>query len=220
MAPARTTRTVAEVMSAPAVIASSSETVAEASARMAAHGVGSVVVVDGGRPLGILTERDLVRFSAAGAAAADTKVSEWMTEPVDCVEPGVSVQDAFAQLQDHGYRHLPVVEDGAVLGIVSLRDLMVVAHIQPVVHPSTIEAPPGLEPAQQAQQRREARRHPAGVRAGLRRVDDHLRLGDRHHERQRPGPLADQPLGEAVGEDAADAAAEQRRQAQPQLHVR
>jgi citrate synthase len=55
------------------------------------------------------------------------------------------VQEALTSLRDHGYRHLPVVDDGALVGIVSLRDLMGVAHIQPVVHPSAIEAPPGLE---------------------------------------------------------------------------
>jgi citrate synthase len=132
-------------MSSPAVTATSSETVAEASARMVDHGVGSVVVVDGERPIGILTERDLVRFGAAGAAAADTKVSEWMTSDPDQVAPTLSVQEALTRLRDHGYRHLPVVEDGALVGIVSLRDLVGVAHIQPVVHPSTLEAPPGLE---------------------------------------------------------------------------
>src|SRR4051794_33362486 len=145
MAASSTTRTVADVMSVPAVTAASSETVAEASARMVANRVGSVVVVDGARPVGILTERALVRFGAAGAAAADTKVGEWMTGQPDCVEPSTSVQEAFAMLTDHGYRHLPVVDGGELVGIVSLRDLIWVAHIQPVVHPSTIEAPPGLE---------------------------------------------------------------------------
>ena len=145
MPPARTIRTVAEVMSTPVVTAQSSETVAEASARMVGHAVGSVVVVDGERPIGILTERDLVRFGAAGAAAADTKVSEWMTDAPDCVDPELSVQEAFAALAEHGYRHLPVTEGDRLVGIVSLRDLMAVAAIQPVVHPSQIEAPPGLE---------------------------------------------------------------------------
>ena len=65
-----TVRTVAEVMSSPVVTALPDETVAEAATRMQRAGVGSVVVVDGERPIGILTERDLVRFAAAGAAAA------------------------------------------------------------------------------------------------------------------------------------------------------
>ena len=112
---------------------------------MAEQKKGSVVIVDGERPIGILTERDLVRFNATGAAAADTKVSEWMTQPVDCAAPDLSVQEAFHEFAEHGYRHLPVVEDDKLVGVVSLRALMGVAQIQPVVHPSTIEAPPGLE---------------------------------------------------------------------------
>ena len=141
----RTTRTVAEVMSTPPVTALSSETVAAASERMAEHGVGSVVVVDGERPIGILTERDLVRFAATGVASADTKVSEWMTEAPDTVPPDLSVQAALAHVESHPYRHLPVTEGDRLVGVVSLRDLMHLAQIQPVVQPGTIEAPPGLE---------------------------------------------------------------------------
>ncbi len=138
-------RTVADVMSAPPITAEPSETVEVASQRMEAHRLGSVVVVDGDRPVGILTERDLVRFAAAGADASRTKVSEQMTAGPDTIGPGVSVQDAYARMLDKGYRHLPVVVDGALTGIVTMRDVMKVAQIQPVVHPSTIEAPPGLE---------------------------------------------------------------------------
>ena len=145
MAPNSIIRTVAEVMSSPAVIASASETIAVASARMAERKKGSVVVVDGERPIGILTERDLVRFNATGGAAADTKVSEWMTQPVDCAAPEMSVQEAFAGFAQGGYRHLPVVDNGRLVGVVSLRSLMAFAQVQPVVHPSTIEAPAGLE---------------------------------------------------------------------------
>jgi len=140
-----TIRTVAEVMSSPAVTAQSSESIAEVSKRMAEQEKGSVVIVDGKRPIGILTERDLVRFNASGAAASDTKVSEWMTQPVDCAAPDLSVQEAFAGFAEKGYRHLPVVEADELVGVVSLRSLMLFAQVQPVVHPSAIEAPPGLE---------------------------------------------------------------------------
>jgi citrate synthase len=140
-----TVRTVAEVMSSPVVVALPDETVAEAATRMNDRTVGSVVVVDGTRPVGILTERDVVRLAAAGPSAEGTKVAEWMTPDPDCVEPGLSVQEAFASLGAHGYRHIPVVEGSELVGIVSLRDLMRVAAIQPVVHPGQIEAPPGLE---------------------------------------------------------------------------
>ncbi len=65
------TRTVADIMSRPVITAEPAETVAAAAARMEEHHVGSVVVVDSGRPIGILTERDLVRL----AASADADVS-------------------------------------------------------------------------------------------------------------------------------------------------
>ncbi|HET6950509.1 MAG TPA: citrate/2-methylcitrate synthase [Acidimicrobiales bacterium] len=143
--PPHTVRTVAEVMSSPVVTALPDETVAAAAARMSERGVGSVIVVDGNRPIGILTERDVVRLAAAGPASAATKVVEWMTAEPDCIAPGLSVQEAFASLSEHGYRHIPVVEGDDLVGIVSLRDLMRVAQIQPVVHPGQIEAPPGLE---------------------------------------------------------------------------
>src|SRR5437763_13239083 len=145
MADGAAVRTVAEVMSTDPVTAVPSETIAEAAARMADHRVGSVIVVDGERPIGILTERDLVRFGASPAQSDGTKVSEWMTEDPDCVAPDVSVQDAFASLEQHGYRHIPVVDAGRLVGVVSMRDLMRVAQIQPVVHPSLVEAPAGLK---------------------------------------------------------------------------
>jgi citrate synthase len=138
-------RTVGEIMSVPPVTAVASEPVAVAAARMGEHGVGSVVVVEGDKPVGILTERDLVRLGAAGADTSIATVSEWMTWNPDCVEPEADVVDAFASLSAHGYRHIPVVADGALVGVVSMRDLMRIAQVQPVVHPSTIEAPPGLE---------------------------------------------------------------------------
>jgi citrate synthase len=135
---------VGEIMSSPVVTAEPSETVAAASTRMDDHKVGSVVVVDGTRPIGILTERDLVRFAAASGDASSTKVSEWMTEDPDTVGPDLPVTEAYASLASHGYRHIPVVEGGALVGVVTLRDLMRIASIQPVVHPGEIEAPKGL----------------------------------------------------------------------------
>jgi citrate synthase len=136
---------VSGIMSAPPVTADPSESLAVVSARMQDRRVGSVVVVDGDRPIGILTERDMIRIAAAGADTATAKVSEWMTEDPDCIAPDVDVVDAFKALSDHGYRHIPVVRDGSLVGVVSMRDLMRVAQIQPVRHPGTLEAPKGLE---------------------------------------------------------------------------
>ena len=132
-------------MSSPALTAEASHTLAEAAARMAEHKVGSVVVVDGRRPIGILTERDLIRFAAAGADSAGTKVSEWMTEHPETVTPDTDVHRAWDSLAAKGYRHFPVVQDGELVGVVSMRDLVRLAQIQPVTFPGHLEAPKGLE---------------------------------------------------------------------------
>ena len=138
-------RSVSDVMSAPVLTARAEESLAEVSGRMMGDSVSSVIVVEGRRPVGILTERDLLRFSASGRPASEATVGEWMTPDPDTVAPDADVAEAYNQLNDRGYRHFPVVEEGELVGVVSLRDLLSVASIQPVTHPSQIEAPPGLE---------------------------------------------------------------------------
>ncbi len=137
-------KTVADLMTSPPVSATAAETLEQASARMAEHGVGSVLVLDGRRLVGILTERDLVRATAMGADPASTKVSDWMTADPDSVEPDVEVVDAWRSLAAHGYRHIPVVAGGDVRGVVSIRDLVRVAQLRPVDGVFT-DVPRGLE---------------------------------------------------------------------------
>ena len=144
MAESAKTRTVADVMSSPAVTATPDETVAVASTRMQERRVGSVVVVEGMRPVGILTERDLVRFGAAGANASVATVGEWMTADPDCVGPDLEVAEAWRSLAERGYRHIPVVVGGEVKGVVSMRDLMRIAQIRPV-EGSFTDVPRGLK---------------------------------------------------------------------------
>jgi citrate synthase len=137
-------RTVAEVMSRPALTVEGHESVAVAATRMQERGIGSVVVVEGDKPIGILTERDLLRFASVGADAESSAVSEWMTRDPYTFGSSESCVDAFARLSEHGFRHIPVVDDGVLAGIVSMRDLMRVASIEPVVSPGQMEAPKGL----------------------------------------------------------------------------
>jgi citrate synthase len=136
-------RTVGDIMSRPAVTATADEAVADAAARMREQGVGSVVVVDGERAVGILTERDLVRLAAGGGDRGDL-VAEWMTPDPDWVAPDVEVSTAFVSLAERGYRHIPVVDDGRLVGIVSMRDVMRIAQIQPA-ETLAHEVPRGLE---------------------------------------------------------------------------
>ena len=139
------THTVADVMSAPVLTATQDDSLADVGERMMGAGVSSVIVVDGVQPVGILTERDLVRFAASGDDASTSTVDAWMTPDPDTVGSDSGVAEAYERLADRGYRHFPVVDDGTLVGVVSLRDLLSVASIQPVVDPGQIEAPPGLE---------------------------------------------------------------------------
>jgi citrate synthase len=137
-------RTVAEIMTEPAVTATAEETIAAAATRMREHAVGSLVVIDRGATVGILTERDLARFAATGDQAKEATVGEWMTAEPYTVAPSESCVKAFARLSEHGFRHLPVADDGHLVGVVSVRDLMRVASIEPVSQPGSMEAPKGL----------------------------------------------------------------------------
>lgn len=138
-------RTVASIMSQPVVTAAPGETIAEAAGRMRELRVGSVVVVDGGGlAIGILTERDLVKIAAAGATTGDDRVETWMTPDPDSVAPDETVDSAFDSLSERGYRHIPVVDDGKLVGIVSMRDLMRIAQLQPAASLAH-EVPRGLE---------------------------------------------------------------------------
>ena len=138
------TKTVAEVMTVPALTAVAEEVLAAAADRMADAGIGSVVVVEGNRPVGILTERDLLRAAANRADPAWAKVGDWMTREPECIEADASIDDAWHRLGERGYRHIPVVAGGEFKGIVSMRDLMALAQLRPAGE-SAIVAPPGLK---------------------------------------------------------------------------
>jgi len=107
------------------VIASSATSVIDAARLMAAAAVGAVVVVDGGAVVGIFSERDAVyRVIAAGREPLATCLSEVMTPDPVTVEPGRSYGHALRRMQEHGFRHMPVVDGGKLLGIVSARNVL------------------------------------------------------------------------------------------------
>lgn len=92
--------------------------------RMAEEKVGSLVVLDGTKLLGIFTERDaLNKVLAEGRDPIRTKVSEVMTRDPCCVAPSLSIGEAMQLITRRRFRHLPVVEDGRLLAVVSSGDL-------------------------------------------------------------------------------------------------
>ncbi|TMD11184.1 MAG: CBS domain-containing protein [Chloroflexi bacterium] len=114
---------VREVMAARLHTVGPEETVGEAVAVMAQHRIGSVLIMEGDRLLGIFTERDTVRALSQAHDAARHEIVSWMTHDPKTVAPDTETEDALRTMLDNGFRHLPVVEDGKVVGMVSMRDL-------------------------------------------------------------------------------------------------
>ena len=101
-----------------------SSTIREAARVMHENGVGSVLVVDGGRLLGIITERDLVRVVAEGVDL-DGPVGEYMTRNPVTLREDDDLHKAVELMVELGVRHLPVVDDkGSPLGVISIRDVV------------------------------------------------------------------------------------------------
>jgi CBS domain-containing protein len=114
---------VAEHMSRDLLTVASSIALAEAARAMHGRGVGAVLVVEDGRLTGILTERDMLRAVATGHQP-DEPVSEWMTHHPETIESTDTTEHAAVLMIHGGFRHLPVVDGGELVGILSLRDLM------------------------------------------------------------------------------------------------
>ena len=99
--------------------------VGKASVLMAKRNVGAVMVVEGGRLVGIFTERDLVfRVVAQGLDVEKTRLSEVMTPSPEVVAPDKPFGFALSIMHEKGFRHLPVVDAGRIVGIVSSRNAM------------------------------------------------------------------------------------------------
>jgi CBS domain-containing protein len=90
---------------------------------MGGRHVGSAIVLGDGGVSGIFTERDVLRALATDFDAAQHAVEQWMTRKPATIAPDTGVRDARDLMLERGFRHLPVVEDGTLVGIVSLRDL-------------------------------------------------------------------------------------------------
>ena len=92
---------------------------------LAQHEVGALVVMDGGRLVGIVSERDYTRkIALQGRSSKDTTVAEIMTAQVLTVAPGTGTRACMALMSEKKVRHLPVVDKGTVLGMISIRYIM------------------------------------------------------------------------------------------------
>ncbi len=97
----------------------------DALALMADKTIGALLVMDGDKMVGLVSERDYARnVVLKGRASKKTRVSEIMSPRVICVEPEQTVEEGMALMTEKRVRHLPVIEGGSVLGLVSIGDLV------------------------------------------------------------------------------------------------
>jgi CBS domain-containing protein len=114
---------IADVMSLRVLTVTPDETVQLAIARMLEENVGSVAVCEGNHLVGIFTERDVLRLAGENSELQALKIGDVMTRRVLTVSPDDDILAAGALMADRRIRHLPVVQDGQVMGIVGLRDV-------------------------------------------------------------------------------------------------
>ena len=113
---------VRDVMSTRLLTVEASTLLADACSELHAQSIGAVLVMEGERVVGILTERDVLR--AVATTGVHGAVADWMTRGPETIEPTDTTAHAASMMIHGGFRHLPVVEGGRPVGIVSIRDLV------------------------------------------------------------------------------------------------
>ena len=115
---------VGEIMHTDVKTAGADDTFADVAKVMRTNGISSVVVLDGKTLTGIVTERDIVNLVAAGGDPHSVKVAHGMTRrDIETVAPKTDIAQAADHMATRNIRHLPVVDKGSLVGIISIRDL-------------------------------------------------------------------------------------------------
>ena len=114
---------VGEIMTSDVLTVDPSDTIGETAQKMVERGVSSAVVSDYGTLIGIVTERDLTRAVAGRVHTSEARVRGWMTSDPITLGPDASADEAAKIMLDNGFRHVPIVDEGRAVGIVSIRDV-------------------------------------------------------------------------------------------------
>jgi CBS domain-containing protein len=114
---------VGDIMTGDVKTVGASDTFAAAAKVLSSNRISSVIVKDGDDVAGIITERDVVNAIAEGLDPSKVSVAERMTKDLATVERRTDVADAAKLMAERRIRHLPVVDRGALVGVISIRDL-------------------------------------------------------------------------------------------------
>lgn len=118
-------RIIAQRESAEIIACDCTTPVSEVVQTLATKRIGALPVLRDGRVVGIVSERDVIyRLADRGKDCLDVAVEEIMTSPAITVEPATTVDDALAMMTRRRFRHFPVVENGALIGFISIGDLV------------------------------------------------------------------------------------------------
>lgn len=115
---------VSQIMSKNVITVDASEKVLKALQVMAEKGIGSVVIVKNGKPVGILTERDVAKKLVVNKEILDKKVEDVMSKPLITVSPDTGIFEALQIMRKNNIRRLPVVKNGKLEGIITEKDLL------------------------------------------------------------------------------------------------
>jgi CBS domain-containing protein len=124
----KTDATIADIMSENPVIISRKASVMDAAREMKGEEVGSLIIVENGAPVGIVTERDILgKVVAEGKPSQDVMVEEIMSAPPITIPPSASLEEAVRVMGMHHIRRLPVMEDGSLVGMATEHDIVQVS---------------------------------------------------------------------------------------------
>jgi len=147
---------VSEIMTRKVITVDISERVEEALRLMVKYDVGSVVVMDMDKPVGIITERDITRAALRGDTLLRIPTRSLMSRPLETVTPNIEIWRMFEHMLKLGVRRLPIVEDGKLVGLVTEKDLTrwvlrsfyepdIPAEVRSLIHNPRIEVLSGRE---------------------------------------------------------------------------
>lgn len=116
---------VGDVMTPKVLTAEEDTPVTNLSKEMEISGLGSIVITKSGKPVGIVTDRDIaIKVIMHDRKGSEIKAKEIMSSPLVSIEPGVLLEKACAVLAENDIRRMPVIEDGELLGIISVRNVL------------------------------------------------------------------------------------------------